>query len=118
MVLPCFANGETIDEKRLKAFQLYVHKKEAHEAARERYADREKLGRGQREQRYEKVRESFRRPTTTKPPGEDGYQRRREEMAARYAQTRDTFAERRQRLAEMLDAKIDRTKMIEYELKN
>ncbi len=118
MFFTSHAEVRTLDQKRLAAFETHLHKKEAHEARREKTAYLIKQQRARREQRYEAIRDAFRRPTVTKPQGEGAYNKRMEAKAQQYEQKRERFAQQKQRLAETLDEKIDRTKMVEYNLEN
>lgn len=117
MVLPSFAESKTMDEKRLVSFQTYVLKKEAHQERIEQAAGQEKLRRAGREARFEQVRENFKRSTVTKPPGEDAFKRKVEQQEQRYDQRRERFSIQQHQASEALHDKMDRIKMVEYELK-
>lgn len=110
------ADETSMDAKRLENFNGYLLKKEAYEEKRQRSAAKEKERRILREESYEKKRSSFRRPVHTEPPGKENYARKLEELEKRYERIRDSFSAKQQRSAEALFQKIDRTKMIEYEL--
>lgn len=110
------ADSTSMDEKRLSEFKGYVLKKEAYEMERQSSAGREKQRRLQRLETYEKQRSSFKRAPDVEPPGKEDYARKMSELEKKYERIRNAYAAKQKQLADMYHEKIDRTKMIEYEL--
>lgn len=110
------AEDVSMDEKRLQNFNAYLLKKEAQEAARMEQASKEKIRRQKIEDAYEKARAEFLRPEQKAPMGLDEYNRKMALLEERYDQIRKAFAEKQQAHAKEFFDKIDRTKMVEYDL--
>lgn len=112
------AEDLSMDEKRLRDFKAYVLKKEDYERERQERGQTERAKRQRREAAYESARASFVRPVVTEPPGRESYERKMAELEKRYQAVRERYSARQNRLAEALHEKIDRTKMVEYDIKS
>lgn len=110
------AESSNLDAKRMQDFNAFLLKKEARQNQRENAAQKEKIGRAQREQNYEKNRSSFKRPLVLEPPGKESFYKKMMELEKKYDLIREAYSAHKLKQADALSEKIDQTKMIEYGL--
>ncbi len=106
----------SMDQKRLSEFKSFMLKKQALELERQNSAESEKRRREKRDASYEAARSSFKRPPVVEPQGKEDYARKMEGLVEAYGRVRKEYADRQKKMVETYYEKIDRTKMIEYEL--
>jgi hypothetical protein len=104
------------DLHRLEAFQQYMLKKDAYEQKREATAKEIAVKRAARIERYEKMRENFKREEPKAPQGMEVYDKLYTRLEERIAKKRAEYLSKKMELTPALEEKMDKVKMKEYSI--